>query len=86
MSARLRGIAKENEEIVGAGRYRLPGGREVRIGPEVTAALDSTRIYGPGAVTVTPDTDRTTTFEVTGESSTQAAAVSPPRTRHRSPY
>jgi hypothetical protein len=41
MSARLRGIAKETEEIVAAGRYHLPGGREVRIGPEVTAPSDS---------------------------------------------
>lgn len=73
MSARLRGIAKETEEIVRAGRYAAPGGRGVRIGDEVAAALAGTRLFGPGPVAVTPDTDRTTVFEVTGESSLQAA-------------
>ncbi|MCX4820876.1 TIGR02452 family protein [Streptomyces sp. NBC_01142] len=73
MSARLRGIAKETEEIVEAGRYHLPGGREIRIGTEVSAALEGTRMYGPGPVPVTPGTDRTTAFEVTGESSMEAA-------------
>ncbi|MGW7055293.1 TIGR02452 family protein [Streptomyces sp. NPDC054887] len=73
MSARLRGIAKETEEIVRAGRYAVPGGRTVPIGEEVAAALAGTRMYGPGPVAVTPDTDRTTAFEVTGESSLEAA-------------
>ncbi|MFF3286886.1 TIGR02452 family protein [Streptomyces sp. NPDC003023] len=73
MSARLRGIAKQTEEIVRAGAYRLPDGREVRIGQEIAAALEGTRMYGPAPVAVTPDTDRATAFEVTGESSTEAA-------------
>jgi hypothetical protein len=29
MSARLRGIAQQTQEIVAAGRYRAPDGREV---------------------------------------------------------
>ncbi len=73
MSARLRGIAKETEEIVRAGRYTAPDGRGVPIGAEVAAALAGTRLFGPAPVAVTPDTDRTTVFEVTGESSLEAA-------------
>ncbi|WP_328393192.1 TIGR02452 family protein [Streptomyces sp. NBC_00390] len=73
MSARLRGIAKQTEEIVGAGRYRLPHGNEVPMSEELAAARAGTRMYGPAAVPVTPDTDRTTAFEVTGESSMEAA-------------
>jgi uncharacterized protein (TIGR02452 family) len=73
MSARLRGIAKQTEEIVETGHYLASDGREVSIGPEVAAALTGTRMYGPEAVPVTPDTDRKTVFEVTGESSTEAA-------------
>ncbi|WOX20707.1 TIGR02452 family protein [Streptomyces solicathayae] len=73
MSARLRAIARETEEIVEAGRYRGPGGRSVSIEAELTAALEHTTLYGPEPVPVTPDTDRTTRFEVTGESSLAAA-------------
>ncbi|MDQ0846882.1 uncharacterized protein (TIGR02452 family) [Streptomyces sp. V1I6] len=73
MSARLRGIAKQTEEIVGAGGYRLPDGREVRIGQQLATAMAGTRMYGPEPVAVSPDTDRITRFEVTGESSTEAA-------------
>ncbi|WP_093797511.1 TIGR02452 family protein [Streptomyces sp. Wb2n-11] len=73
MSARLRGIAKETEEIVRAGRYTAPDGHGVPIGDALAAALAGTRTYGPGPVPVTPDTDRTTVFEVTGESSLEAA-------------
>ncbi|MGX1885096.1 TIGR02452 family protein [Streptomyces sp. NPDC055287] len=73
MSARLRGIAKETEEIVRAGRYAAPGGRGVPIGEALAAALAGTRVYGPDPVVVVPDTDRTTAFEVTAESSLQAA-------------
>ncbi|UYQ65955.1 TIGR02452 family protein [Streptomyces peucetius] len=73
MSARLRGIAKQTEEIVRAGRYRLPDGREVSIGQQLATALEGTRMYGPAPVAVTPDTDRSTACHVTGESSTEAA-------------
>ncbi|MEU9999336.1 TIGR02452 family protein [Streptomyces sp. NPDC050848] len=73
MSARLRGIAKQTEEIVEAGRYRAPGGRSVSIEEELSAALAGTRLYGPEPVPVTPDTDRATAIEVTDESSLVAA-------------
>ncbi|WP_344362143.1 TIGR02452 family protein [Streptomyces gobitricini] len=73
MSARLREIAKRTEEIVAKGRYEAPGGRPVTIGPQVASALAGTVMYGPEAVPVTPDTDRSTRFEVTGESSLEAA-------------
>lgn len=73
MSARLRGIAKQTEEIVEAGRYRAPGGRKVSIEAELTAAVRATRLYGPEPVPVTPDTDRDTLIEVTDESSLAAA-------------
>ncbi|QNE73549.1 TIGR02452 family protein [Streptomyces finlayi] len=74
MSARLRGIARETEAVVEAGRYRTPAGREVSIERALTAALSGTRLYGPEPVPVAVlDTDRVTAFEVTAESSLQAA-------------
>lgn len=74
MSARLRGIARDTEAIVTAGRYTAPDGREVTIERALTAALSGTRLYGPEPVPVAAlDTDRTPTVEVTGESSLQAA-------------
>ncbi|WP_329204996.1 TIGR02452 family protein [Streptomyces sp. NBC_00683] len=74
MSARLRGIARDTEAIVTAGRYRAPDGREVSIERALTAALSGTRLYGPEPVPVAVlDTDRTPSFEVTDESSLQAA-------------
>ncbi|MGW7368032.1 TIGR02452 family protein [Streptomyces sp. NPDC054841] len=73
MSARLRGIAKQTQEIVDAGRYRAPGGHMVTIGGELSAAVEGTRMYGPGPVPVVPDTDRSSVCEVTGESSLEAA-------------
>ncbi|WP_435972865.1 TIGR02452 family protein [Streptomyces sp. Qhu_M48] len=73
MSARLRAIARQTEEIVAAGRYRAPDGRTVSLTEDLTAALAGTRLHGPGPVTVTPDTDRTPTLVVTGESSLEAA-------------
>ncbi|MEU2155305.1 TIGR02452 family protein [Streptomyces sp. NPDC019396] len=73
MSARLRGIARQTQEIVEAGRYRAPGGHWVTIGGELSAAVEGTRMYGPGSVPVVPDTDRSSVCEVTGESSLDAA-------------
>ncbi|MET4927332.1 TIGR02452 family protein, partial [Streptomyces sp. PSRA5] len=73
MSARLRGIAKHTEEIVEAGGYRAEDGRQVPLTALLAAATGGTRLYGPEPVPVTPDTSRTTSFEVTGESSLQAA-------------
>ncbi|MEU9319942.1 TIGR02452 family protein [Streptomyces sp. NPDC048295] len=74
MSARLRGIARETEAIVEAGRYRTDDGREVSIERALTTALSGTRLYGPEPVPVAVlDADRTPVVEVTGESSLQAA-------------
>lgn len=75
MSARLRGVARETESIVEAGRYRTPQGREISIERALTAALSGTRLYGPEPVHVAAlDGDRTPRIEVTAESSLQAAA------------
>ncbi|MEU2117355.1 TIGR02452 family protein [Streptomyces sp. NPDC016459] len=73
MSARLRAMARETEGIVAAGRYRAPDGRTVSLTDDLTAALAGTRLHGPEPVAVIPDTDRTPTVDVTGESSLAAA-------------
>ncbi|MEU2307490.1 TIGR02452 family protein [Streptomyces misionensis] len=73
MSARLRGIAAQTEEIVAAGRYRAPDGREVPLAAAVEAARAGTRMYGPGPVPVPPASGTGQFVEVTGESSTEAA-------------
>ncbi|MFF5336090.1 TIGR02452 family protein [Streptomyces sp. NPDC013181] len=75
MSARLRGIARETENIVEAGSYRTANGRKISIEQELAAALAGTRLYGPEPLPgVEPDRDRTPVIEVTGESSLEAAA------------
>ncbi|MFD3373346.1 MULTISPECIES: TIGR02452 family protein [unclassified Streptomyces] len=89
MSARLRGIARQTEEIVAAGSYHASDGRTVSIAAAVAAARQGTRMYGPGPVETPPTSPvaraRTspeapsrvgrvdTFFEVTGESSLEAA-------------
>ncbi|MER5202338.1 TIGR02452 family protein [Streptomyces sp. NPDC002825] len=73
MSARLREIARQTEVIVAAGHYRAPDGRTVSLAEDLAAALAGTRLHGPEPVPVTPDTDRTPTLTVTGESSLAAA-------------
>ena len=73
MSARLRAIAQETEEIVAAGAYRASGGREVPIAAAVDAARDGTRMVGPGSVPIPAAAPVDTFFEVTGESSLEAA-------------
>ncbi|WP_317446651.1 TIGR02452 family protein [Streptomyces collinus] len=73
MSARLRGVATETERIVAAGEYRAPDGRPVSLAAAVEAARAGTRMYGPGAVPVPRTADAETSFEVTGESSLEAA-------------
>ncbi|MFJ9741958.1 TIGR02452 family protein [Streptomyces sp. NPDC101166] len=78
MSARLRGIARETEEIVAAGSYRASDGREVTLAAAVEAARAGTRMTGPGPVPL-PASALTAAgaprplVEVTGESSLQAA-------------
>lgn len=83
MSARLRAQAQQTEEIVAAGMYHASDGRAVSIAAAVEAARAGTRMYGPGPVgppdgspasappANTPPTS--TLFEVTGESSLEAA-------------
>ncbi len=73
MSARLRQVARETEDIVAAGRYTCPRGREVSIAADVAEAVAGTRVHGPGPVPAEPAVDRATAFEVTAESSTEAA-------------
>ncbi|MEH0581455.1 TIGR02452 family protein [Streptomyces sp. B21-108] len=75
MSARLRGIARETQQIVAAGGYRASGGREVPLAAAIEAARAATRTAGPGPVavpaSVAPVAD--TLIDVTGESSLEAA-------------
>ncbi|MEU2779665.1 TIGR02452 family protein, partial [Streptomyces sp. NPDC007162] len=73
MSARLRGLARGTEEIVAAGVYRAPDGREVLLAADIAAARAGTRLYGPHPVPVAAQGDADTVFEVTGESSLEAA-------------
>lgn len=73
MSARLRGIARETEEIVAAGAYRTPDGHEVSLGALIEAARAGTRMHGPDPVPVPEISPAETFFEVTGESSLEAA-------------
>ncbi|WP_175436195.1 TIGR02452 family protein [Streptomyces hawaiiensis] len=75
MSARLRGIARQTEQIVAAGAYRASDGREVSIAAQLRAAREGTRLYGPQPVPVPADRvtgARETLVEVTGESSLEA--------------
>ncbi|MGW7266046.1 TIGR02452 family protein [Streptomyces sp. NPDC054842] len=73
MSARLRGIAHQTEEIVAAGRYRASDGRTVSIAAAVDTARAGTRVYGPGPVEAPRAEPADTVIEVTGESSLEAA-------------
>ncbi|GHI98704.1 TIGR02452 family protein [Streptomyces olivaceus] len=73
MSARLRGIAQQTEQIVAAGSYRAPDGREVPVGAAVERAREGTRMHGPESVAPGPYAAVRTVFEVTGESSLEAA-------------
>ncbi|MFF2009407.1 TIGR02452 family protein [Streptomyces sp. NPDC058195] len=74
MSARLRGIARETEAIVEAGRYRTRDGREISIERALSSAFSGTRLYGPEPVPLAAlDGDRIPAVEVTGESSLAAA-------------
>ena len=72
MSARLRGIARDTQQIVAAGGYRASDGREVSIAAAVEAARAGTRMAGPGPVPVPRLPCVDPVVEVTGESSTEA--------------
>lgn len=73
MSARLRGIAQQTEQIVAAGSYRAADGREVFIAAETEAARAGTSLHGPEPLRIPPFSPMETVFEVTGESSLEAA-------------
>ncbi|MEU3339338.1 TIGR02452 family protein [Streptomyces sp. NPDC006668] len=73
MSARLRGIAHETEQIVAAGAYRAPDGRDVSIAAAVAAARAGTAMYGPDPIRTPQAVSAETFLEVTGESSLEAA-------------
>jgi uncharacterized protein (TIGR02452 family) len=73
VSARLRGLARDTENIVAAGGYRAPDGREHRIAAAVEAAREGTRLFGPQPVPTPAPRPTATRIEVTGESSLQAA-------------
>ncbi|WP_171109536.1 MULTISPECIES: TIGR02452 family protein [unclassified Streptomyces] len=73
MSARLRAIARETEQIVAPGTYRASNGRTVSIAEAVAGARDRTRMHGPEPVPVAPAPPVDTLVEVTGESSLEAA-------------
>ncbi|MFD7682623.1 TIGR02452 family protein [Streptomyces sp. NPDC060187] len=73
MSARLRAIARETEEIVAAGGYHGPSGVRVTIADAVASARSGTRLHGPEPVETPSVPHRGTSFEVTGESSLEAA-------------
>ncbi|WP_329551501.1 TIGR02452 family protein [Streptomyces sp. NBC_00696] len=73
MSARLRGIAQQTEQIAAAGGYRTADGREISIAAETAAARAGTRLYGPEPVRISPFPPVDTVLEVTGESSLEAA-------------
>ncbi|MEU6477488.1 TIGR02452 family protein [Streptomyces sp. NPDC047017] len=73
MSARLRGIAQQTEQIVTAGSYRASGGAEVPLSEAVEAARRGTRLHGPEPVPVPRWSPAATRVEVTGESSLAAA-------------
>ncbi|MEU0814858.1 TIGR02452 family protein [Streptomyces mirabilis] len=78
MSARLRALAQQTQEIVAAGGYRASDGRAVSIAAALEAAEAGTRMYGPGPVGApaagpASAPRESTLFEVTGESSLEAA-------------
>jgi hypothetical protein len=74
VSARLRAIASQTVTIAEGGRYRSPGGREVDLASEITAAVQGTRLYAPRDQVVVPAPGSAVpAIEVTGETSLQAA-------------
>ena len=74
MSARLRDLARGTEEIVAAGAYRASDGREVRLAAAIEAARAGTRRCTGRARWARPAAPQLdTSFEVTGESSLEAA-------------
>ncbi|MFJ1967997.1 TIGR02452 family protein [Streptomyces sp. NPDC087903] len=73
MSTRLRATARETEQIVAEGAYDAPDGRRVSVAAAVEAARHGTRMHGPGPVPTPTVVPVDKAFEVTGESSLEAA-------------
>jgi uncharacterized protein (TIGR02452 family) len=76
MSARLRGIARENERIVATGEYRAPAGHVVSLTAAVGRACDGTRVHGPDPLPSHPPVPpggAAPVLDVTGESTLDAA-------------
>ncbi|WP_234347729.1 poly(ADP-ribose) glycohydrolase domain-containing protein [Streptomyces specialis] len=70
----LREAAAENERIVAAGEYTVPGGGRVEIGAAVARAAAGPALFGPEPVPGVPaGGEARTAVEVTGEDSLTAA-------------
>lgn len=83
MSARLRGIAQETEQIVAAGGYRAPDGHEVSLAAAIESARGGTRMYGPDPVPV-PQTPVAGAFdEITGSEAVGSETMGPEITGSR---
>ncbi|MFD5184347.1 TIGR02452 family protein [Streptomyces sp. NPDC058372] len=74
MSARLRGIARETQEIVARGGYRAPSGIWRDLSGEIAAARDATRLHGPEPIPV-PDSPPAASTAVTVTAESTAAAL-----------
>ncbi len=75
MSMQLRAMARETVEIIEAGGYRSPLGREVSLAERVAAAVAGTRLYGPDTDVAVPGTvpRAAAAVEVTNETTLSAA-------------
>jgi uncharacterized protein (TIGR02452 family) len=74
VSGRLRQVAADNERIAAEGRYSADDGTVVDVGPALRAAVAATVSYPPDRPVEWPRAGAyRTVFEVTGESSLEAA-------------
>lgn len=74
VSGRLRQVAADNERIAAEGRYSADDGTVVDVGPALRAAVAATVSYPPDGPVEWPRAGAyRTVFEVTGESSLEAA-------------
>lgn len=75
MRDNLRAMAAETMAIIDAGRYRSPGGRDVRIGDAIRSAALGTRLYLPDEEipAAVPHGSGARVTEVTNETSLAAA-------------
>ncbi|MFG3256341.1 TIGR02452 family protein [Streptomyces sp. NPDC048172] len=76
MSARMRALAKETEDIVERGWYATADGRRAEVGEAAGRARARTRLHGPDPLPdpePVPRGDARTVVEVTGEGSLRAA-------------